>query len=53
MDKYQIREDVLRRLHSEEDTTYEAVYREIDRMILRQGHTYFGSLQEKSHITST
>ena len=50
MDKYQIREDVLRRLQSEEDTTDEAVYREIDRMILRQGHTYFGSLEEKSHI---
>ena len=50
MDKYQIREDVLKRLQSEQDTTDEAVYREIDRMILRQGHTYYGSLQEKSHI---
>ena len=50
MDKNRIREDVLQQLQTELNTTDEAVYREIDRMILRQGGSYYGSLKEKSDI---
>ncbi|MBQ9157399.1 MAG: CpaF family protein [Eubacterium sp.] len=47
LDKQWIREEVLKSLGYDDHTTDEAVYREIDRVILREGHSFYGSLEEK------
>lgn len=50
LDKYQIRQEVLHQLDCDLKATDEAVYREIDRTILREGHAWYGSLQEKKNL---
>ncbi len=50
IDKFQIRREVLHHLQCELDTTDEAVYREIDRMILKGCHSWYGSLKEKKDM---
>lgn len=50
MDKILIRQEVLRRLQYDMEATDETVYREIDRAILKDGHSFYGSLKEKSVI---
>lgn len=50
LDKQWIRQEVLRSLDCGMQATDEAVYREIDRMILKEGHSFYGTLEEKREL---
>lgn len=50
MDKNRIRREVLHQLESGLKATDDAVYQEIDRMILREGHSSYGTLRQKKNL---
>ncbi|MDO5145595.1 MAG: CpaF family protein [Eubacteriales bacterium] len=49
-DKQRLRHEVLRQMDGNAQTTDEELYREIDRAILREGRSYYGTLTEKRSL---
>lgn len=49
-DKQKLRQQVLQQMDGRNYATDEDIYREIDRVILREGHVCYGTLPEKKNL---